>query len=117
MSVLRISLLFETSHPWALLHRSPLLNRIPQGVVAPIIIISSLPPTAAAAAVTMIPTCPLNQDIFFPINSANSSSNSTVSAGLAIHAVVPTLLALKSFAPALRNWSPTCRVFSALMIP
>lgn len=36
----------------------------------------------------------------------------TVSSGLAIQAVVPTLRARKSLAPALRNWSPTCSVFS-----
>lgn len=35
--------------------------------------------------------------------SATSSSSCTVSAGLAIHAVVHASLALKSFAPALKN--------------
>lgn len=52
------------------------------------------------------------QLIFLPIKPASSSSSSTVSSGLAIHAVVPTLRARKSFAPADRNWSPTCSVFS-----
>jgi hypothetical protein len=45
----------------------------------------------------------LAYDSLLAIKSANSSSNSTVSDGLAIQAVVPTLLALKSLDPALRN--------------
>lgn len=39
--------------------------------------------------------------------SLSSSNSSIVSVGLAIQAVVPTTLALKSLLPALRNWSPT----------
>ena len=41
-------------------------------------------------------------------SSAISSSNWQVSSGFAIHAVVHANRALKSLAPALRNWSPTC---------
>lgn len=46
-----------------------------------------------------------------------SSSKFTVSAGFAIHAVVLASRALKSFAPALRNWSPTCRDLPPSMPP
>lgn len=50
-------------------------------------------------------------------NSAISSSNCTVSAGFAIHAVVHARRALKSFAPAERNWSPTWSVLLPSMPP
>lgn len=46
-----------------------------------------------------------------------SSSRFTVSAGFAIQAVVLAKRALKSFAPALRNWSPTCRDLPPSMPP
>lgn len=46
-----------------------------------------------------------------------SSSRFTVSAGFAIQAVVLARRALKSFAPALRNWSPTCRDLPPSMPP
>lgn len=49
--------------------------------------------------------------------STSSSSNCTVSAGEAIQAVVHASLALKSFAPADRNWSPTCNVLLPSMPP
>lgn len=49
--------------------------------------------------------------------SAISSSSWHVSFGLAIQAVVHANLALKSFAPALRNWSPTCSVFPPSIPP
>jgi hypothetical protein len=50
-------------------------------------------------------------------SSAISSSNWHVSCGFAIHAVVQAKRALKSLAPALRNWSPTCSVFPPSMPP
>lgn len=55
----------------------------------------------------------LAQPSLRPNRLASSSNSATVSAGLAIQAVVHAFRALKSFAPALRNWSPTCNVFEA----
>src|SRR5436305_14700697 len=55
---------------------------------------------------------------YFLIPKAIISSNRvTVSAGLAIQAVVHADLALKSFPPPLRNWSPTCNVFAPFTPP
>lgn len=50
-------------------------------------------------------------------NPSTSSSSAHVSAGLAIHAVAHARRALKSLLPALRNWSPTCRVRAAATPP
>ena len=50
-------------------------------------------------------------------SSAISSSSWHVSVGFAIHAVVHASRALKSFAPALRNWSPTWSVFPPSIDP
>lgn len=44
------------------------------------------------------------------ISTMASSSNDTVSSGLAIQAQQHALRALKSLPPPLRNWSPTCSV-------
>jgi len=103
------------SQPWRTIR--PLRLRIDQTALGAASFHHSLhlPPFTRPSRI-LATTCPSTKHVYLVLrwcsssSSAISSSSWHVSCGFAIHAVVHANRALKSFAPALRNWSPTCNV-------